>query len=396
MISININNDTAVQLIVGVGAAILAVLLMLIRLPKSDHIAKLANSKHGMIVSFLICSFTMFYTISKYDDDFIWDWSMFTMLMIYIVVHFSTSIISYSLTALLNSHKQKRNTYFKPGLFISAILTVLLLESYRSGDMQYFMIICLIALTAFLIQSITYIVYFHRAYKQSVKELENYYDEDEGHRIKWVRFCYIIAMLTNLFFLVYLGMYLLLDYRMEVASLYTIWYLLYMLYLTSNFISFVGSHKIVLDAFAHNVLSGQIFQNRTPSRRGKGKDVICEQAINVDKKFAALDKAIENWIAQKMYCEYDKTRDQIAEELNTTKDILNLYFATRVGVDFRTWRTALRIEEAKKQLLKNKFASINMISEASGFSDKSNFHRQFVKLVGCSPRHWRETDGKPE
>ena len=396
MISININNDTAVQLIVGVGAAILAVLLMLIRLPKSDHIAKLANSKHGMIVSFLICSFTMFYTISKYDDDFIWDWSMFTMLMIYIVVHFSTSIISYSLTALLNSHKQKRNTYFKPGLFISAILTVLLLESYRSGDMQYFIIICLIALTAFLIQSITYIVYFHRAYKQSVKELENYYDEDEGHRIKWVRFCYIIAMLTNLFFLVYLVMYLLLDYRMEVASLYTIWYLLYMLYLTSNFLSFIGSHKIVLDAFAHNVLSGQIFQNMVPSRKVKNRDVISEQAMNVDKKFAALDKAIENWIAQKMFCEYDKTRDQIAEELNTTKDILNLYFATRVGVDFRTWRTALRIEEAKKQLLENKLASINMISEASGFSDKSNFHRQFVKLVGCSPRHWRETDGKPE
>lgn len=396
MISININNDTAVQLIVGVGAAILAVLLMLIKLPKSDHIAKLANSKHGMIVSFLICSFTMFYTISKYDDDFIWDWSMFTMLMIYIVVHFSTSIISYSLTALLNSSNQKRNTYFKPALFISAILTVLLLESYSSGDMQYFIIICLIALTVFLIQSITYIVYFHRAYKQSVKDLENYYDEDEGHRIKWVRFCYIIAMLTNLFFLVYLVVYWLLDYRMEVASLYTIWYLLYMLYLTSNFISFIGSHKIVLDAFAHNVLSGQIFQNMVPSRKVKNKDVISEQAMNVDKKFAALDKAIENWIAQKMFCEYDKTRDQIAEELNTTKDILNLYFATRVGVDFRTWRTALRIEEAKKQLLENKLASINMISEASGFSDKSNFHRQFVRLVGCSPRHWRETDGKPE
>ena len=267
MISININHDTAVQLIVGVGATILAVLLMLIRLPKSDHIAKLANSKHGMIVSFLICSFTMFYTISKYDDDFIWDWSMFTMLMIYIVVHFSTSIISYSMTALLNSNKQKRNTYFKPGLFISAILAILLLESYSSGDMRYFMMVCLIALTAFLIQSITYIVYFHRAYKQSVKDLENYYDEDEGHRIKWVRFCYVIAMLTNLFFLVYLVVYWLLDYRMEVASLYAIWYLLYMLYLTSNFLSFIGSHKIVLDAFAHNVLSGQIFQNRMPSRK---------------------------------------------------------------------------------------------------------------------------------
>lgn len=395
MISLNINNDTAVQLIVGVGAAILAVLLMLIKLPKSDHMTKLANSKHGMIISFLICSFTMFYTISKYDEDFIWDWSMFTMLMIYIVVHFSTSIISYSMTALLNSNKQKRNTYFKPGLFVSAILSILLFESYRSGDIRHFITICVVALTAFLIQSITYIVYFHRAYQQSVKDLENYYDEDEGHKIKWVRFCYIIAMLTNLFFLVYLAMYWLLDYRMEVAALYTVWYLLYMLYLTSNFISFIGSHKIILDAFAHNVLSGQIFQQR-PSKKGKNKDVISEQAMNVDKKFAALDKAIENWIAQKMYCEYDKTRDQIAEELNTTKDVLNLYFTTRVGVDFRTWRTALRIEEAKKQLLENKYASINMISEASGFSDKSNFHRQFVKIVGCSPKQWRETNGKPE
>lgn len=396
MISLNINNDTAVQLIVGVGATILALLLMLIRLPKSDHIVKLANAKHGMIVSFLICSFTMFFTISKYNEDFIWDWSMFTMLMIYIVVHFSTSIISYSMIALLNSNKQKRHTYFKPGLFVSAILSIFLLESYRSGNIGYFVPICVIALTAFLIQSITYIVYFHRAYRQSVKDLENYYDEEDGHKIRWVRFCYIIAMLTNLFFLVYLLMYWLLDYRMEVAALYTIWYLLYMLYLTSNFISFVGSHKLVLDAFAHNVLSGQIFQQMAQSKKGKYKDVISEQAMNVDKKFAALDKSIENWIAQKMYCEYDKTRDQIAQELNTTKDVLNLYFATRIGVDFRTWRTALRIEEAKKQLLENRSASINMISEASGFSDKSNFHRQFVKIVGCSPRQWRETDGKPE
>ena len=277
---------------------------------------------------------------------------------------------------------------------MSAILSILLFESYRSGDIRYFITICVVALTAFLIQSITYILYFHRAYQQSVKDLENYYDEDEGHKIKWVRFCYIIAMLTNLFFLVYLAMYWLLDYRMEVAALYTVWYLLYMLYLTSNFISFIGSHKIILDAFAHNVLSGQIFQQR-PSKKGKNKDVISEQAMNVDKKFAALDKAIEYWIAQKMYCEYDKTRDQIAEELNTTKDVLNLYFTTRIGVDFRTWRTALRIEEAKKQLHENKYASINMISEASGFSDKSNFHRQFVKIVGCSPKQWRDSDGNP-
>ena len=47
-----------------------------------------------------------------------------------------------------------------------------------------------------------------------------------------------------------------------------------------------------------------------------------------------------------------------------------------------------------RMLIENKDFSINIIGELSGFSDRSNFHRQFVKLVGCSPKQWRESDGK--
>ena len=389
MISININPDTAVQLIVGVGSTVLALLLMLIKIPQSDYSSKLANSKLAIVVSFLICSFMMYYTMGNYGSEHIWDWEMFTMLTIYIVVHFSTSIISYSMIALLKTEKHKRQNLFMPGLFVSALVAFLLLESYRTENMTYFWSVCIIALTAFLIQSITYIVYFDRAYKQSLKDLENYYDEDESHKIKWVKFCYVISMLTNLFILVYLCLYWFLDYKMEVASLYTLWYLVYMLYLSSNFISFLGSHRLVLDAFAHRTLSGDIFLQRA---RRKGVEEAGMQ--NVDRKFAKLEKALEVWVDKKLYCEYDKTRDQIASELNTTKKLLHLYFATKVGDDFRTWRTNLRIEEAKKLLVDNPDASINIIAEASGFSDKSNFHRQFVKLVGCSPKEWRDSKVK--
>jgi AraC-like DNA-binding protein len=291
--------------------------------------------------------------------------------------------------ALLKTEKHKRQNLFMPGLFVSALIAFLLLESYRTENMTYFWSVCIIALTAFLIQSITYIVYFDRAYKQSLKDLENYYDEDESHKIKWVKFCYVISMLTNLFILVYLCLYWFLDYKMEVASLYTLWYLVYMLYLSSNFISFLGSHRLVLDAFAHRTLSGDIFLQRA---RRKGVEEAGMQ--NVDRKFAKLEKALEVWVDRKLYCEYDKTRDQIASELNTTKELLHLYFATKVGEDFRTWRTNLRIEEAKRLLVDNPDASINIIAEASGFSDKSNFHRQFVKLVGCSPKEWRDSKVK--
>ena len=390
MLTVNINPDTAVQLIVGVGSTILAVLLMLIKIPQSDYSSKLINSKLAIVVSFLICSFMMFFTMSQYGKDDIWDWEMFTMLTIYIVVHFSTSIISYSMISLLKAEEQ-RHRMFVPGLLVSSLIAVMLLSAYRSENMSYFWFICVVALIAFLIQSVTYIVYFDKAYKHSLKELENYYDEDESHKIKWVRFCYVISMLTNIFILVYIGLYLLLDYKMEVAALYTIWYLVYMLYLTSNFISFLGSHKLVLDAFAHKTLSGQDIKiRRKPARKSPQSG----EPVASEIEYAKLKKALDQWVEEKSYRKYDKSREEIAAELRTTKEFLHHYFMTRIGIDFKTWRTELRIAEAKRILLENREISTSVVWEISGFSDRSNFHRQFVKFVGCSPKQWRDSDGR--
>lgn len=397
MISININPQTAVPLIVGVGSTVLAVLLMLIKIPHSDYSVKLANSKIALVVSFLICSFMMFYSMSQYGKSEIKDWDMFLMLSIYIVVHFSTSIISYSMIALLKTEKHKWQGLFVPGLFVSALVAFMLLESYNSGNQTYFWYVCAAALIAFLIQSVTYIVHFDRAYKTSLHELETYYDEDEGHKIKWVRFCYIISMLTILFVLVYLCLYWFLDYKMEVASVYTIWWLIYMLYLTSNFISFIGSHKLVLDAFAHKALSaGELIQKISENKKRKEKkDNDSAQVVISESEIRKLEAALKQWVDKKSFREYDKSREDIARELNTTKEILHHYFISIKKVDFKTWRTELRIEEAKRLLLKDKNVSTNIIAEASGFSDRSNFHRQFVKIVGCSPKQWRDSQGHP-
>ena len=393
MISLNICPETAVQLIVGVGSTILAVLLMLIKIPQSDYSSRLINSKLAIVVSFLICSFMMFFTMSQYGKPEIWDWEMFTMLAIYVVVHFSTSIISYSMMSLLKA-EQHRHRMFVPGLFVSAVIAVMLLSAYKSEDTTYFWGMCVVALTAFLIQSVTYIVYFDKAYKHSLKELENYYDEDESHKIKWVRFCYIISMLTNIFILVYLCFYWFLDYKMAVAALYTVWYLVYMLYLTSNFISFIGSHKLVLDAYAHRALSGQDMRLRREERKVAKSTEAADMSLN-DKEAARLERALQKWVDEKNYRKYDMSREEIASQLKTSKEFLHHYFLNRLGVDFKTWRTQLRIEDAKKMLLEDKKISTNLVGEMCGFSDRSNFHRQFVKIVGCSPREWRESCGNP-
>ena len=290
MIPLNINTDTVVQLIVGVGSTVLAVLLMLIKIPHSDYSDKLAKSKQAITASFLICGFMMFYTMGLYGKPYIWDWELLTMLVIYIVVHFSTVIISYSMIALLKTVRQRYQNLYLPGLFFSALIAFMLLESYKSGNMYYFWTMCITALAAFLIQSVTYIVYFDKAYKQSLQEFENYYDEDADHKLKWVRFCYVISMLTNLFVLVYLVLYWFLDYKMAVANLYTFWYLIYMLYLTSNFLSFLSSHRLVLDAFAYKTLSGQDIMRRIDQNR-KSRNAVVKQLISEVRKYEA-DKGL--------------------------------------------------------------------------------------------------------
>ena len=162
MISININPQTAVPLIVGVGSTILGLLLMLIKIPHSDYSAKLTNSKVAIVTSFLICSFMMFYAMTEFGQPDIKDWDMFLMLTIYIVVHFSTSIISYSMIALLKTEKHKWQNLFVPGLFVSAVVAFMLLESYKSGNMNYFWFVCLVALTASTMQNYISVRYrFH-------------------------------------------------------------------------------------------------------------------------------------------------------------------------------------------------------------------------------------------
>ena len=391
MPQVSINPDVIVQMIVGVGSTVLALLLMLIRIPQSKHFAKLVNSKLAIIVSFLICGFMMFFAVSFYNSPQMRDWELFAMLSIYIAVHFSTSIISYSMTSLLKTEKYKWQTLFIPGLFASAVIAVLLMDSYESYDKRYFWFMCAAALLAFTLQSIGYIIHFAKVYKNSLREIEEYYDEDESHKLKWVSFCYIIAMVSHLFILVYGLLYAFLDCRLLIAQIYTAWYLIYMLYLTSNFISFIGSHKLVLDAVARPALSN-VF-TRT-SHADKMKKKAQEEELNVDREFHKLEKALEEWVEQKLYCEYAKSREETASELNTTKEMLYHYFQVKKGVDFKTWRTQLRIEEAKRLLLENKDVSTNIIGEAAGFSDRSNFHRQFVKFVGCSPKQWRDSNGR--
>lgn len=374
------------SLVVGtLTSFILGFLLLLIKVPGSEYYKKIANTKNTIAVCYLLCSVFFFLTL-RYSG--ISDYEVFASLMMFIITAMASVVLSYSLITLLDSENFDHDKFYL-NIGAVAVMSFVLGKSFWWNDGIWKILVISLSILLFVIQCVMHIVKFRRTYRRSVRQLELYYDEEEDHKIRWIRFCYTIMMLTQTFILVYM----LLPRGM--MKVYTLFYSLFMLYFTANFISFLGSHKLLLDAFAHKALSGQEILNMLNERKDRKNLRPKAQGFN-DVEFKRIEKALDSWVQEKRFREYDKSREEIAKELHTTKELLHLYFTTVIKIDFRTWRTGLRIEDAKKMLLEDKTTSINIIGEMAGFSDRANFYRQFVKIVGCSPKEWRENNGNPD
>lgn len=371
------------QIIVMVTSFILAFLLLFIKVPSTEYSRRLVKTKNSIAVCYFVCAVLM-YICLRYSS--IEKYEVFSALMMFVITAVSSAVLSFSLTNLL---EERDNDKFYLNLGAVVVVSWFLMKSFflEPGLLRTLTLIGSVSL--FVIQCVWHIISFNKVYVRSVGKVEEYYDEEEDHKIRWIRFCYIIMMLTQMFVLVYMLL------PTGFMKIYCLWYVLFLVYFTANLISFLGSHKLLLDAFAYGILSFQeIRERRDKKKLAKIRIDELPEAVT-DAEFKRMDKALEKWVEEKRYREYDRSREDIAHELKTTKEMLHLYFTSRAGVDFKTWRTHLRIDDAKKLLLERKELSINMVGEMSGFSDRSNFHRQFTKIVGCSPKQWRESGGNP-
>ena len=116
--------------------------------------------------------------------------------------------------------------------------------------------------------------------------------------------------------------------------------------------------------------------------------------ISARKTLAKVGKRLELWIGEGKHHEYYDSMDDILEELGLTKEELSFYCSRVLKKKFLTWRKELRIEDAKKLLLKHPEAPACHIGYVVGFGDKSNFRQQFRSVAGCTPTEWREKNLK--
>lgn len=392
---LGLNSYLELSLFIDLIASIcIGVIFLLIKIPHTEYSRSLYWSKTYITAFFGVCAVMFWFMLYHRDLE---GWSDFVTIMMLVTTAVSAATLSYSLINLLDEKFMSRDSFLLNVILVAGT-GIALARVMIHGYVLATKILIIIFIVGHVAQCIYHILRFNSIFTKSLHKMEEYYDEEVYHRIRWIRFCYIIMMLTDMFILVYVLFYYIFQ-KDSIMVAYILFYALFMLYFASNYFSFLGSHKLVFDAFAHEVLGGK---TRKPVRKEKQKKnkeseekTVAAETVARDKSLETISKALDRWVAEKRYREYDRSREEIADEIGTTKEMLQYYFVTKMDKDFRTWRTELRIEDAKALLLEDKSTSINMIADLSGFSDRSNFHRQFTKIVGCSPKEWRDSNGNP-
>lgn len=106
------------------------------------------------------------------------------------------------------------------------------------------------------------------------------------------------------------------------------------------------------------------------------------------EKWAVVKKMIED---EKLYLEPGLTVSSLADILKVNKVCLSKTINFQEGVNFGTFIGRMRIAEAQRLMREDRNRPISDIAMAVGFSEQSNFSRQFKAVTGFTPGDYRQS-----
>ncbi len=216
---------------------------------------------------------------------------------------------------------------------------------------------------------------FRQKYARCLKQVDNYYAEEEERRFQWIKQVFYLSLgigfvsLFSAFF-----NHLLYD-------IYTVVYTIFYIFLAIKFNNYVALFQMVYPATS--------FPESPAKEKSSGNDMPQEDPEPYTETDLRLEQAIQEWVSQKKFTETGVSLDDIAVSLGTNRSYLSRHLNSRMNTNFKTWRTQLRIEEAQYLLITHPEMSIAEIGTMVGIHDRTNFHHRFQNVTGITPTEWR-------
>lgn len=366
MESIFINIYQEITLAVGCCIGIMAVMLLRTYIPSMPHLKRLHTARGYLLASYIILSALNFVSAATGYHGII------DRTITLVVSSYQALLITATFIVFIRPNAISQRTIIIHFACIT-IYSFLLIASILWYPGLYSVAMWL-AVTVYTFQLAFYTWWFEKAYKLSVKDVENFYDEDEEARLRWVKKGFYIMLgcgVTALIGLFFNGLYMLL-FNILVVVCYT--------YLASAVQRYMYRMGFLMPVIAEE----------DKKQTAPVPDVVVTPPESTGNATPIagdieLGHALEKWVERKEYTLNDVPIEDVVVSLGTTRADLRRYFKENMGEDFRTWRKKLRVKEACHLIDKDPFLKPKHVCQAVGFGDLGNFYKAFKEATGLTP-----------
>jgi len=215
-------------------------------------------------------------------------------------------------------------------------------------------------------QLVMYSILFLKQEKKYITEINNNYSDVSKVSLRWVKWAFFAALSIGVM-AIFISILSGTSADIYFNILLTVFYFIFA-------VKYINYNKI------YYYLALNMSGNETPQ-----SSVIIPLRTRI--VWGNLKKQI---LEEKLYLKEGITLNEIAQLLKVGRSTLSNFINTEEGVSFNTWINKLRIEDAKSIINSNPDFSIRKIAELAGYSEQSNFSRQFKIFTGESPLNWRK------
>lgn len=404
MISFLERNFTYLVTMTSIIYCILGLVLIFFKSPKSDVYAPYRKSKWMLAAGMWMTSINIWIWLATFTGLWTreneWVTSFDTILFYLIGVCYTFSFGSLTDYTYISRHRCMITAIkFGATAFIALIAMVDALSAYR----QFLLIVALLGIIELCAR---HLIFFNRSYLQRNELIANYFSSDKKSDIRWL---YISHWL--LYILLALGV-------VSITSGAVINWLLQFyvvavnVYITVNFINYAKEYETlrlatteemiaVMDKTQSNNL-GHVERKKKEEEEAEGEEVTATSRTKKTYKEDfrnILRPRIAVWVKAKAYTHEQFTLEELASRLYTNKTYLSTFIKDEYDMNFSGWVASLRIDEAKRIMMKEPEKKLQEVAFECGFSSLAYFSSVFSKSEGISPSAWqrefsRKTDGE--
>lgn len=384
---------------------ILGLVLIFIKSPKTAVYAPYRKSKWLLAAGMWMTSINIWVWLATFNGlwtrENAWVASYDTILFYLIGVCYTFSFGSLIDHTYISRQRCKITAIkFGATAFIALIAMTDALAAYRQ-------ILLLIALLGVIELCARHIIFFHRSYLQCTELLANYFSSDKKSNVRWLNISHWLFYILLAFGVFSITSGAIINWLVQ------FYVVAVNIYITVNFINYAKEYATlrlasteemiaVMNKTQSNNLSHKKWKRKEEEEKAKGEEVTATSRTKKPYKEDFRDflrPRIAVWVKTKAYTHEQFTLEELASKLYTNKTYLSTFIKNEYDMNFSGWVASLRIDEAKRIMMKEPEKRLQEVAFECGFSSLAYFSNVFSKSEGISPSAWqrefsRKTDGE--